>query len=63
MMDAKITALIEAVRRADDMAGTTSIKPAGQPWKQIKAIPIELWERVREVLAEFPRDTEEGDGE
>jgi hypothetical protein len=60
MMDTKIATLIEAIRQADAMAGTTSIKPAGQPWRQVKAIPVDFWERVREALEKIPETTEEG---
>ena len=47
-----LVALLAAVRAADDMAGKTTVKPAGQPWRDVFAIPEGLWESVRQVLSD-----------
>jgi len=39
--------LLDACRAADDQAGQTHIKPAGQPTRPVVAIPRHLWETVR----------------
>ena len=53
MTTVQSNALLAAVRAADYEASHTNVKPTGQPWKEVHAIPTHLWMAVRSVLEEI----------
>lgn len=48
-----IVGLVDAIEAADDRAGKSFIKPAGEKARQCFCIPVELWEQVRHALSEY----------